>query len=67
MMVLARGTIIEFNTCDGTMLRGWLYPQVEKLACVIIHGLRTPWGSDYGIIGPIWWDERSAGEVHVGR
>ena len=41
-MVLAR-KIIEFKTCDGTMLRGWFYPQVEKSACVIMtHGVRTP-------------------------
>jgi hypothetical protein len=42
-MVLARETI-EFKTCDGTMLRGWFYPQVEKSGCVIMtHGVRTSW------------------------
>jgi hypothetical protein len=40
-MVLARETI-EFKACDGTVLRGWFYPQVEKSACVIMtHGVRT--------------------------
>jgi hypothetical protein len=40
-MVLARETI-EFKACDGTVLRGWFYPQVEKSPCVIMtHGVRT--------------------------
>ncbi|KAJ5450512.1 uncharacterized protein N7458_006961 [Penicillium daleae] len=31
---------IEFKTCDGTVLRGWLYPQAGKSPCVIMtHGL----------------------------
>jgi hypothetical protein len=32
---------IEFKTCDGTVLRGWLYPQAGKSPCVIMtHGVR---------------------------
>ncbi|KAF7943359.1 hypothetical protein EAE96_011286 [Botrytis aclada] len=38
-MVPARQTI-QFKACDGTILRGWFYSQVEKSACVIMtHGL----------------------------
>jgi hypothetical protein len=40
-MVLPRETI-EFKTCDGTILRGWFYPQDRKSPCVIMtHGVRT--------------------------
>ncbi|KAJ5589636.1 hypothetical protein N7537_012314 [Penicillium hordei] len=49
-MVLARENI-EFGTCDGTVLRGWFYPQAEKSACVIMtHGLggvRHYWLPDF--------------------
>jgi hypothetical protein len=47
-MIPARETI-EFKACDGTMLRGWFYPQAEKSPCVIMtHGVRTT--SDIGIL-----------------
>lgn len=41
-MVLARETV-QFKACDGTILRGWFYPQINTSACVIMtHGVRTP-------------------------
>jgi hypothetical protein len=31
---------IEFKACDGTTLRGWLYPQARKSPCIIMsHGV----------------------------
>ncbi|KAH7078417.1 alpha/beta superfamily hydrolase [Paraphoma chrysanthemicola] len=31
---------IEFKACDGTILRGWLYPRKEASPCIIMtHGL----------------------------
>jgi hypothetical protein len=32
---------IEFKACDGTILRGWLYPREEASPCIIMtHGVR---------------------------
>ncbi|KAI9036911.1 alpha/beta hydrolase [Aspergillus affinis] len=49
-MVPARETV-AFRACDGTTLRGWFYPQVEKSPCVIMtHGLggvRHYWLPDF--------------------
>ncbi|PTB34874.1 hypothetical protein M441DRAFT_180496 [Trichoderma asperellum CBS 433.97] len=38
---------VEFNTCDGTTLRGWFYPQTESSVCIImshgVTGIRHYW------------------------
>jgi predicted RNA-binding protein with EMAP domain len=52
-MVLPRENI-EFKARDGTVLRGWFYPQVEKSACVIMtHGVRTLQCLRYCFLSPM--------------
>ncbi len=52
---------IEITAQDGTSLVGhWYYPENAKRIIVAMHGWRSNWSQDFGMIAPLWLENDCA-------
>lgn len=52
---------VEIVSCDGLKLVGhWYYPNEPKRVIVAMHGWRSSWLSDFGIISKFWHENNCA-------
>lgn len=52
---------IEITAQDGTALVGhWFFPENAKRVVVAMHGWRSNWSQDFGVIAPFWFEKDCA-------
>ena len=52
---------VEITAHDSTTLVGhWYYPENAKRIIVAMHGWRSIWSQDFGMIAPFWFDNDCA-------
>lgn len=52
---------IEITAQDGTSLVGhWFFPEKAKRVVVAMHGWRSTWSQDFGMIAPFWLEKDCA-------
>lgn len=52
---------VEITAFDGTVLVGhWYFPENPKRIIVAMHGWRSTWERDFGIIAPFWFENDCA-------
>jgi len=52
---------VEIASQDGTMLVGhWFCPENAKRIIVAMHGWRSTWSQDFGVIAPFWFENDCA-------
>lgn len=52
---------VEITAQDGTALVGhWFCPENAKRVIVAMHGWRSNWSQDFGMIAPFWFDNDCA-------
>ena len=52
---------VEITAQDGTELIGhWFYPENAKRIIIAMHGWRSTWSQDFGLIAPFWLENDCA-------